>query len=155
MSAKQLAEATRRIDPEHQGVSRAYIGHLSRSGSSARQTCGRETAELIAQALGVDVRELFIEEPSDTRTPTAATTTVEGRNSMNTSPPEELLSQPEFQRKINRSRWYVDQMVKRGMPVQYHRGTGRRVYRRFNLAQCLEWLRAEAPQTSDRHSPAA
>jgi hypothetical protein len=54
-----LVEATRRVDADGVGISRAYIGFLVGTGKSAREECSDRAAELLALALDKPVDRLF------------------------------------------------------------------------------------------------
>ncbi|MFI2078633.1 XRE family transcriptional regulator [Streptomyces triculaminicus] len=59
LSGPKLAAATRHIDPQGKGVSAAAIGFITGCGRTARERCRPRTAQLIADALGHPVHELF------------------------------------------------------------------------------------------------
>lgn len=51
LSIPQLAEATRRVDPDGKGVSPATVGRLAGQGKTARGSCELKTAWFVAEAL--------------------------------------------------------------------------------------------------------
>jgi hypothetical protein len=51
LSIPQLAEATRRVDPDGKGVSPATVGRLAGQGKTARENCELRTAWFVAEAL--------------------------------------------------------------------------------------------------------
>ena len=73
LSCPKLAAATKQLDPNGRGISPALVGRLTGRGTSARDHCRPRTAQLIAQALGRGVEELFT-------LPEASTDTVERSN---------------------------------------------------------------------------
>ncbi|MFB7711650.1 XRE family transcriptional regulator [Streptomyces sp. NPDC056105] len=70
LSGPDLAEATRRVDPDGKGVSPATVGRLAGQGKTARNACELKTAWVIAEALDEPLQRLF-------SMPTRSTVTVE------------------------------------------------------------------------------
>ena len=64
MNLAQLAERTKELDPDGNGVSYQLIGFLTATGLSARNTASPRSARLIARALNCPQEKLF--EPSST-----------------------------------------------------------------------------------------
>lgn len=64
LSIADLAERTRKVDDRHRGVGKSAIGHLVATGTSGRDHCRPRTARLIADALGVDTKQLFDTPPA-------------------------------------------------------------------------------------------
>src|SRR5690348_2458577 len=69
LSGPGLSTATKQLDSRGVGISPATVGFLATTGKTARSRCRRRTADLIAEALGVPVEQLF--------TPSVSTDTVE------------------------------------------------------------------------------
>jgi hypothetical protein len=70
LTGPALAAATKRIDPTGRGISPALVGRLTGQGKTAREHCRPRTGQLIADALGCPLEELFV-------TPSSSTSTVE------------------------------------------------------------------------------
>lgn len=59
LSIPQLSAKTKEIDPSGDGISTALIGFYVSTGSSARETASKRTAELMAEGLNTPLDELF------------------------------------------------------------------------------------------------
>lgn len=59
LSIPKLAAKTREIDEEGKGLSPALIGFAVSTGSSAREEISDRAAQLMADALGTPVHDLF------------------------------------------------------------------------------------------------
>lgn len=68
-SLPRLARRTQEVDPDGNGVSFQLIGILASAGASSRETTRDRSAHLIAEALDVDVHELFVEGDSSMPAP--------------------------------------------------------------------------------------
>lgn len=153
MKIPQLAEATRKADPEGKGLPQSLVGFIVTEAPSARERCTPRSAELVALALDASVEEFFTEDPPSSRTPAPTTTTVERRNSAVEAPrlPKTYLTQRELQAHLRRSKWWVDQAIKQGLPMENHARPGAaRKSRRFDLAAVMGWL-----ETTNENATAA
>lgn len=70
LSGPDLAEATKRVDPDGKGVSPATIGRLTGRGKTARDACELKTAWFVAEVLNEPIHWFF-------SMPTRSTVTVE------------------------------------------------------------------------------
>ncbi|MGW0552317.1 XRE family transcriptional regulator [Streptomyces altiplanensis] len=70
LTLDELAEKTRKVDPDGRGVSPATIGRLTGKGRTARDRCELHTAWLITEGLDARIHRLF-------SMPTHSTATVE------------------------------------------------------------------------------
>ncbi|MFE4535628.1 XRE family transcriptional regulator [Streptomyces scopuliridis] len=70
LSGPELADKTKRVDPEGRGVSAATIGRVAGKGRTARDRCELSTAWLITEGLDARIHRLF-------RMPSRSTMTIE------------------------------------------------------------------------------
>ncbi|MFD5031655.1 XRE family transcriptional regulator [Streptomyces sp. NPDC058220] len=59
LTQAELAEKTRKVDPEGRGVSPATIGRVAGKGRTARDRCELNTAWLITEGLDARIHALF------------------------------------------------------------------------------------------------
>jgi hypothetical protein len=59
LSVARLATKTREADPGGYGISAATIGHMTSTGTSARETFTTRSCDLVARALNRPVDTLF------------------------------------------------------------------------------------------------
>lgn len=133
----RLVEATRRVDPEGNGLSRAAIGFLVSRGKSARETCSSHAADLLAEALGVPLGDLFVVEESALSAVGESTSTPGVQNVMSeASPPlpARLLTSAQLCAFLQKSASWLEKEIAtdREFPVHY---VGRS--RRFDQAEVL------------------
>lgn len=131
LNIPRLAEAT--------GLSPALVGFTVGNGKTAREDCSDRTAELIAEAIGAPLGDLFVTEPTsgvDTRSTSTPRRQMQMTTRSSTPLPERLLTQKELCGFLRKSSSWVDRQVRAGdFPVIY---TGRS--RRFDPHQVLEHL---------------
>jgi hypothetical protein len=134
----RLVEVTRAVDPTGRGVSRAAIGFLVSQGRSARETCSDRAAELLAQALGAPVEDLFVVEESALSAVGESTSTPGVQNTMDAPPlPAPLLTTAQLRNFLQKSPSWLEKQIATDpeFPVHY---AGRS--RRFDVTEVLAHL---------------
>jgi hypothetical protein len=69
LSIPAMAARTKRIDPEGRGLSQALIGFCVATGSSAREEFSDRAAQLMADAVGKPLGDLFADDSTTANAP--------------------------------------------------------------------------------------
>lgn len=132
----RLVEATQRVDPEGNGLSRSLIGFIVGSGKSARDECSERAAELLALALGRPQGDLFdIETPFSVVAESTSTPRVQIMTSDSPQLPSQLMTSKQLAAFLQKSlSWLEKELKDPAFPVHW---AGRS--RRFNPAEVLDY----------------
>lgn len=108
LDIKQLAAKTRAIDPDGRGLSKSYVGCIVGAGKTARAECSDRAANLISDALEMELSTGFeavsyvFNESTSTR----------GSQIEAVQPlPRELMVQDELSRFLRKSSSWIDQQI--------------------------------------------
>lgn len=101
LDIKTLAAKTAQVDPEGRGVGKTLIGYMVGTGKSAREEHSDRAAILIAEALGVPVGSLFIQDAPSA--PSESPSTRRMQNMTESGPLEPLVDGKALNRVIDKS----------------------------------------------------
>ncbi|MET8765522.1 hypothetical protein [Streptomyces sp. NPDC004658] len=106
----RLAAKTKEVDPAGVGLSRAMVGFVAGKGKTAREECSDHTANLIAEALGREVAELF-ETPVLTFAESTSTRRSKSGERRKSDLPERLMDQRELSEFLRKSMSWIDSQI--------------------------------------------
>jgi hypothetical protein len=105
----RLAARTKEVDPDGAGLSKALVGFIVGKGKTAREECSDRAAELIAEAIGREVADLF---EASICMPTQSTSTRRPKIGERRKPlPERLMDQRELAGFLRKSMSWIDKQI--------------------------------------------